>query len=393
MTDPTPLPLDDLVIATSGIILGPEPLEGIIVTGPDETGQLVTVEKRPIFDLFTTPAVVEALLGRVRELATKDFTPDTSTDAGRKEIGRRARRVASTKTYLEGLGVEEAARLKLLPNQLDAGRRWVKSSLELIQVEIRKPLTDWEARVEAIRARLSAIQNLPTTHFQSTAVQIQDAIVVLDLTATDEATWDEFAKEAGAIVTVTLATLQEMMEKAKKREDDAAELERLRIEKAENDRKAREEEIRRAAAEKATKEAEAQLRAKQESAQKREAEAKLAQERAERQLEDERRNSAAREEAARVQAVDDERRRVAMVPSGVQAIQERQADPTPAAPITQTVDLEHQKDCHRQALEDVIAALAAAPMPLSTEDPHAVAAKAVMTAIYQKKVRHVQIVY
>ena len=32
-------------------------------------------------------------------------------------------------------------------------------------------------------------------------------------------------------------------------------------------------------------------------------------------------------------------------------------------------------------------------MPLSTEDPHAVAAKAVMTAIYQKKVRHVQIVY
>ena len=156
-----------------------KPLEGIVITG-DDAGALVTVSGRSPLDLFTAPGVVPALLDAIRQEATRDFTPDLSTDRGRKEIASRAFKVAKSKTYLDDLGKEEVARLKDLPRQVDAGRKALRDGLDALRDDIRRPLTEWEERRERLQARLNELRNLPARLFQADSAAIRAAIEGLD---------------------------------------------------------------------------------------------------------------------------------------------------------------------------------------------------------------------
>jgi hypothetical protein len=331
----------------------PAPLEGIII-GPEDAAQLVTVETRPIVEVFTTPGLIPVLLTAVRSAAMKGFTPDPTTDKGRKDIAARAFKVAKTKTYLEQMGKEEAARLKALVKPLDEGRKALWDGLEQIQAETRKPLTDWEARVEAIKARLSTMQNLPATLFRATSTEIEAAIVRLDLTSTDTATFDEFAQEAASIILTTKATLAEMRDKAAQAEADARELARLKQEEEARKQAAREEELR--------KEGEARALAAQQAP--------------------------------------------APVPQPLPCDMPMPA-PQPPAPVTlpqadalrrgeplpqSADDLEHRRAFNREALADIHAAMVP-HFPTITNLAKEELAKAVLTAIVTGKIRHITITY
>jgi hypothetical protein len=305
-------------------------LEGIIVSAEEGIGGLVTIQDRKPVEIFTTPGVVAALLEMV-STAALDFTPDLTTDKGRKEIASRAFRVAKTKTYLDDLGKEEVARLKDLPRQIDAGRKTLRDGFDLIRDATRQPLTDWEAIQERIEAEKKAAE-------AAAAVQRQV----------------ENDHELGLLLNEVFDRKREDARKAKEQEQ-----------------KDREERIAKEAREKA----EARAKADLEAAARREEEAALEALAATARLEQEKKDSAEREIRAREEAAAAERKR--------QADEQARVD---AETAKRTADVEHRRKFNTEALADIHTATLGL---IDRED----VAKAILTAIVQSKVRHVSIAY
>lgn len=225
-------------------------IEGILLPPETETGSLLQVaESLKPLDLFTSEPMAQKIIAMVRQKAAEGFEPDTSTDKGRKAIASRAYRVASTKTFLDDIGKAEVARLKELPKQVDAIRKILRDGLDEIRDETRKALTDWEKIRDEWKRKISFMQNLPATVFNSDQVAIREAIATVD--AVDPNDYQEMAKDFTAAKIAISATLREQLEKRLKWEADQAELERLRQEKAERDRLDREEQLRKEGEERA----------------------------------------------------------------------------------------------------------------------------------------------
>jgi len=332
-----------------------QPLEGIVIT-PEDPGGLVSLTTAKPLDLFTTPGIVDGLLVSIRAEALRDFTPDLTSDKGRKAIASRAYRVAKTKAFLDTLGKEEVARLKELPRQVDAGRKTLRDGLDTLANEIRKPLTDWEARVDDIKARLTDLQNLPARLMNATAAIIGQALT--DLQQVDPASFDEFAQEAHGIKTTTLATIQELLEKRELWEADQAELQRLREEKEAREKSEREEALRKEGEERARKAAEAAALAAQPPTQA----------------------------PAPQTATDQQAHPPVPAPAPAQS----------AAVANLNADLEHRRARNREALADLADALVLANIFTKDDEGRQAAettAKAVLTAIVTGKVRHLAIAY
>jgi len=148
--------------------------------------------------------------------------------------------------------------------KVDAERKKIRDRLEVLQEEVRKPLTDWENkekdRIAKHESDLNEIEQLATFCVEPTTDLIE---MRLDkLSKVNLITFEEFSKRANASYEKAKQTLEEMLSVSKKRDADRLELEALR--KAEDERKQRErdEEIKREAAEKARKEADEEAAAK-----------------------------------------------------------------------------------------------------------------------------------
>jgi len=333
----------------------PQPLEGIILT-PEAPDGLVSLTTAKPLDLFTTPTVITALLAAVRTEATRDFTPDLTTDKGRKAIASRAFKVARTKTFLDGIGKDEVARLKELPRLVDAGRKALRDGLDQLADQIRKPLTEWEDRRDVLQKRLAIIQNTPASLFNADCVAIRSSIETV--TALDPAGFEEFAGEAETTRRLTLATLQEMLEKREKWEADQAELQRLREEKEAREKSEREEALRKEGEERARKTAEAAALAAQPPTQA----------------------------PAPQTATDQQAHPPVPAPAPAQS----------AAVANLNADLEHRRARNREALADLADALVLANIFTKDDEGRQAAettAKAVLTAIVTGKVRHLAIAY
>jgi hypothetical protein len=63
-----------------------------------------------------------------------------------------AHKVARSKTYIDNAGKDLVAELKALPKQIDESRRVVRERLDALKDEVRRPLTEWEAEQERIKA-------------------------------------------------------------------------------------------------------------------------------------------------------------------------------------------------------------------------------------------------
>jgi len=327
----------------------PQPLEGIVITAEDPARLVALTTAKPL-DLFTTPGTVESLLAAVRVEALRDFTPDLTTEKGRKAIASRAYWVAKTKTFLDTLGKEEVARLKELPRLVDAGRKALRDGLDALGDEIRKDLTEWENTRAAWKGALDRIQNLPATLFNADASILEREIGTLRDLPTDPEHWEEMAQEAAGVKAATLPTLEDMLDKRRRWEADQAELARLR--EAEEARK----------------------KAEQEEALRKEGEARAL---------------AAQQAPAPTVATPlpletaDALRRGETVPAFLPA-------PPPAD------DLEHRRAFNREALADLIEALVLANIFTPDAEGRQAAettAKAVLTAIVTSKVRHVRMDY
>ncbi|HGK3812936.1 TPA: hypothetical protein ACJ12Z_004293, partial [Klebsiella pneumoniae] len=204
------------------------------------------------------------------------LVPDVTTKKGRDAIASMAHKVARSKTYIDNAGKDLVAELKALPKQIDESRRVVRERLDALKDEVRRPLTEWEAEQERIKAE----EAMNALHAEALEMNIK---FDRELAAKFEADHE-------------MALLMDK-DFDRERADKAAEAERQRI--------AREEEIKRLAEEKAKREAEERHRAELEAAARREAEERAAKERAER----ERIEGIQRAEREKQAAIEAERRK------------------------------------------------------------------------------------
>ena len=251
-----------------------------------EITDLVVIEKKNAMAVFTSNDQLDPLIEAIEKEA-RSLVPDVTTKKGRDAIASMAHKVARSKTYIDNAGKDLVAELKALPKQIDESRRVVRERLDALKDEVRRPLTEWEAEQERIKAE----EAMNALHAEALEMNIK---FDQELAAKFEADHE-------------MALLMDK-DIDRERADKAAEAERQRI--------AREEEIKRQAEEKAKREAAEQAQREIDAAAAREREAILAKERAEREQKEavekaERERIAAEQKAAadKQAAIDAERRK------------------------------------------------------------------------------------
>lgn len=215
-----------------------------------EIMDLVVIEKKNAMAVFTNNDQLDPLIEAIEKEA-RSLVPDVTTKKGRDAIASMAHKVARSKTYIDNAGKDLVAELKALPKQIDESRRVVRERLDALKDEVRRPLTEWEAEQERIKAE----EAMNALHAAALAMN------------------EEFDRQLAARIESD-HEMALLMNDAFDREqaEKKAEAERQRI--------AREEEIKRLAEEKAKREAAEQAQREIDAAAAREREAILAKERA-----------------------------------------------------------------------------------------------------------------
>ena len=212
-----------------------------IVTGT----ALALPEPTTLATLFRAENGLDPILAAI-EAEARAHVPDLTSKKGRYAIASIAYKVSRSKTALDEAGkdVNEAARKEIA--LIDAARRAIRQRLDSLRDEVRKPLTEWEAAEEARVSRCKAvIASLnghgmtgedPSEDIKAKALEIKGVVI-----GPEFAEYREIAEKAQENA---LNGLRVIYQAAKSREDQAAELARLR---AENERLERERAEREAA--------------------------------------------------------------------------------------------------------------------------------------------------
>lgn len=217
-----------------------------------EIMDLVVIEKKNAMAVFTNNDQLDPLIEAIEKEA-RSLVPDVTTKKGRDAIASMAHKVARSKTYIDNAGKDLVAELKALPKQIDESRRVVRERLDALKDEVRRPLTEWEAAQERIKAE----EAMNALHVEALAMN------------------EDFDRQLAARIESD-HEMALLMNDAFDREqaDKAAEAERQRI--------AHEEEIKRLAAAAAAHEVEQRAQREREEAALREAALKVQAEQAER---------------------------------------------------------------------------------------------------------------
>lgn len=240
-----------------------------------EIMDLVVIEKKNAMAVFTNNDQLDPLIELIEKEA-RSLVPDVTTKKGRDAIASMAHKVARSKTYIDNAGKDLVAELKALPKQIDESRRVVRERLDALKDEVRRPLTEWEAEQERIKAEEAML----ALHVEALAMN------------------EDFDRQLAARIESD-HEMALLMNDAFDREqaDKAAEAERQRI--------AYEEEIKRLAAAAAAREVEQRAQREREEAAHREAVLKAQAEQAER----DRIEAMQKAEADKQAAIEAERRK------------------------------------------------------------------------------------
>lgn len=228
---------------------------------------------------------LEKFLEQIRESVNE--VPDLSTAKGRARIASLAAQVSRSKTAVEKPGRDYLRHLKEAVKPAEAELRRFVSACDEMRDEVRRPLTEWEAEQERIKAE----EAMNVLHAEALEMNIKfDQERAAKLEADHEMALlmnDAFDREAKA-----------------------------KSEEAERQRIAHEEELKRQAEEKARRESEEKIERERAEAARREAELKLKAEQAERdriaaeqKAEAEKKEAADRAEREKQEAIAAEQRK------------------------------------------------------------------------------------
>jgi colicin import membrane protein len=115
--------------------------------------QLYTLPKstKELETAFISEDFTDKLIESIREKA-KSVVGDISTAKGRKAYISMAATVRSSKVAIDEAGKTLVAEMKKRPALVDASRRKIREALDDLAIEIREPVTQWEAEQERIKA-------------------------------------------------------------------------------------------------------------------------------------------------------------------------------------------------------------------------------------------------
>ncbi|HFL1446839.1 TPA: hypothetical protein ACG1QI_003204 [Enterobacter kobei] len=293
-----------------------------------EVTDLVVIEKQNAMAVFTTKEQLDPIIEAIEKEA-RSLVPDVSTRKGRDAIASMAHKVARSKTYIDNAGKDLVAELKALPKQIDESRRIVRERLDALKDEVRKPLTEWEAEQERIKAE----EAFNALHAEALVMN------------------EDFDHQRAAQIEADHEMALLMNDKF----DRDREEQRRQAEQAQREH---EERIKREAAEQARRDAEAKHKAEIEAAARREADEKARAEAAERQrIETEQRAAREKKEAEerarreKEEAVAAERRRLEEAEAARLAEEQRKAEEE----ARRTADKEHRRTVNRRVIADLIA--------------------------------------
>lgn len=281
-----------------------------------EVTDLVVIEKQNAMAVFTTKEQLDPIIEAIEKEA-RSLVPDVSSRKGRDAIASMAHKVARSKTYIDNAGKDLVAELKALPKQIDESRRVVRERLDALKDEVRRPLTEWEAEQERIKAE----EAMNAMHVE--------ALVMNEKIDLQRAIQFEADHEMALLMN-------------KDFDRDREEQRRL----AEQAQRERDERLKQEAADQARRDAEAKHKAEIEAAARREAEEKARAELAERQrIEAEQRavrekqEAEARAESEKAAAVEAERLKAKQAEEARQAEEKRIADEQ----AKREADVKHRK--------------------------------------------------
>lgn len=286
--------------------------------------ELQVLEQNVIVSAFQAENGTKSLFEKIATEA-RSVIFDMSVKKERDALKSFAYNLARTKTTVDNYGKEMVAEIKKQSGVIDADRKFWRDNMDLLQEEIRKPLTEFENaekdRVAKHEGAIEAIKNFANNNSLITAnsSMIEGAIATLNDQVIDSS-FEEYEEQAKLARLETLETLRNALYETQSLEAERAELERLRQADIERQQKERDEKIAREAADKARVEAEAKAladrkRAEQEKleAEQREARLKLEKEQAELREQQLKQQAIEREKQAEIDrqnAVEAERKRI-----------------------------------------------------------------------------------
>ncbi|WP_279156296.1 hypothetical protein [Obesumbacterium proteus] len=316
-----------------------------------EITDLVVIEKTNALAVFTNQEQLDPLIEAIEKEA-RSLVPDLSTKKGRDAIASMAHKVARSKTYIDNAGKDLVAELKALPKQIDESRRLVRERLDALKDEVRRPLTEWEAEQERIKAE----EAMNAMH--------AEALVMNENIDLQRAIQYESDHEMALL----------MNEKIDREREEARQ-------KAEQAKREHEERIKREAEEKVRREADEAAKREIEAAAAREREATLAKERAEREAKElaekaerdrieaeqraerEKKEAAEKAERDKQQAIAEEQRKAHEEAERIKRENEQKEQARLAEEkrikdeeARRAADKEHRKTINNKALQDLIAA-------------------------------------
>lgn len=319
------------------------------------------LDERPAA-LFDEPSMLAVLIEE-GEKSIAEFKYDLSTDKGRKAIASFARKFATRKTALDEAGKEMNSGLRKKIDVVDEVRRKLRDHLDKLRDKARAPLDAWEKKEDDRKQYVIDTRNI---FADAMSLTVEDSTSELDETlreveqrALHPEMLGDLLETARAEQQAAVAHIASVRVRIEKAEADRRELERLRAKEEETARLARE-----AAAKEAAEKAEqeriaAAAKAAAEKAiadERRKAEEAAAAVERERAAEQAKRDAAAAAERKKAQdAIDEANRKARAAEEALEAERRAEAAKVAAAEKAKAeqarLDAERQRNQeHRQRL-------------------------------------------
>lgn len=188
----------------------------------------------------------EEFVERIREeIAT--INPDVSTEENREVIRSAAYRISRCKNTIDADGKRMTAEARKHIEIVNDSRRHVWATLETLQKEVRRPLTDWEAAEQVRQEARAEIQRqlteitLNPAPTDSIVEDVESRLKYVQSIDLDDIFDENGIPQAKELKASAISALEGAREKLLREEADRAELERLRKEEAEREARERAE--------------------------------------------------------------------------------------------------------------------------------------------------------
>ena len=197
-----------------------------------EDYSVIVAEKEALQAFFADGKNLDELYGQVEKMA-RGLVADVSTKEGISQVKTAARQIASVKKKVDDIGKDVVADLKKLPGIIDNNRKTFRESMEALQDEVRRPVTEIENREDEIEGIKGIHLKLATADSE----QIKKDLEYVKSIPLTEEKWHESLEKATKAVKGEISALELLLGSAEKREEDARRLAELEAKQAEAERK------------------------------------------------------------------------------------------------------------------------------------------------------------